>query len=113
MRFRFMQFANFAAFIGSRGIEIPQTHKTQPVGAAVGFQRVFEGQFGSAVRIDWIPECVLGDRDFRLIAVDRTTRREDEVRNLSIYDGVQQAKCSGYVIVEILARILYGFTYIS
>ena len=102
-----------AAFIGSGGVEIPQTHKTQTIGAAVGFQRMFEGQFGSAVRIDWIPECVFGDRDFRLIAVDRATRRKDEVGNLSVCNGVQQRQRSGYVIIEIFAWILYGFAYIS
>src|SRR5262252_2716910 len=56
MGFRIMKFADLAALIRARGIEIAQARKTKTVGAAVGFERVFEEKLGDTI---WIYRLAL------------------------------------------------------
>src|SRR5260370_41517724 len=62
MSLRIGQFANLAAVIGSRSIEIAQTHRAQSEGAAVRLERVFEQQPRCAIGLHRLAQRRLGSR---------------------------------------------------
>src|ERR1700730_13370700 len=58
MSFRFVQLADFSAFVRSGSVEVAQTREAQPVGTIVSLECVLEEKFGDAVWIHWLPGIV-------------------------------------------------------
>src|SRR5438128_532485 len=69
---RVMVLADFPALVGSRRIEVSETHKAQSISMAVGFQRILECELGGSVRIHWLTRTTFRYRHFHGIAIDRT-----------------------------------------
>ena len=66
VRLRVVEFADLAAFIGSRSVEIAQAYRAQSVGAAVSLERVFEKKLGRAIGIDRLARRLLRERNVDL-----------------------------------------------
>jgi hypothetical protein len=99
---------NLAALSGSRGVEIPETHRTQSV-RAVRLERVFKKKLRRAIGIDRRTRRLLRDRNLCRNAVHGATGRKHETANPSVQSGVQKTQCRGHIVAEILARILHRF----
>src|ERR1700692_2612867 len=110
VRFRIVQFANLAAFISSRRIEITQTGRPQPVSPTVSLQRVFEKQFRCAIRIDRLPWRRFRNWNRPWHPVDCASRRKHELPNASVQRGVQETECRENIIAEIFAQIFTRFS---
>src|SRR6202023_228395 len=98
-----MQFANLAAVIGSRGVEVAQTHRAQSVSATVSLKRVFEKKLRRAIGIDRLARRQLGNRNLLGDAVDSAGGGKHEAANSGVHRAVQEAERRDDIVPEILA----------
>src|SRR5271169_7165193 len=106
--FRVVDFADLTAFVGSRSVEITQTHGSQSVSSAVSRKRVFEKKLRRAIGVDWRARRLLRnwnllDRSLPGNTVHSTARGKYNAADASFQRGVQQAKRTENIIPEILA----------
>src|SRR5216684_3816216 len=93
MSLRIVQFANLAAVIGSRGVEIAQTDRAQSVSAAVSFERVFDKKLRGAIGIDGLTRRLLRNRNLLGDAVHGASGGKHKAADTGVHGAVQEAEC--------------------
>src|SRR5580692_5471787 len=106
MSFGIVKFSNLAAGIGSGGVEIAQADGAHSIGAVVGFERVFEKEFGGAVRVHRLARSFFGDGNPTGNAIDCATGGEDEAADTGVQCAVQEFERSENIVAEIFARVV-------
>src|SRR5882724_6642906 len=104
-----MQFPNFAARVGSCGVEVAQAGVTQAVGIVVRLQRMLEEQLGNAVGIHWLARDGFVDGLSLRMPINRATRRENEFLDPARQAGIEQRKARFHIVSKILAGIGHRF----
>ena len=105
--FRFVQFADFAAVIRTRCIEISQTREAKIIGPGVGLERLLEKQLRDSIRIYRLARSVFLDRNFLRFAVHRAGRRKYDLLHSGVQRRVQQRQSALDIIMKIFFRIRY------
>src|SRR5208283_3557319 len=113
MSFGLMQFADFAGFVRSRGVEVSKTGEAQTVSPSVSLERIFEEKLSHPIRVDGHSRIVFCDRNFLRNAIDRARRREDELEHVAVDAGIQERQGGLHIVLKIFSRIFHRLAYVS
>src|SRR6266446_7616305 len=105
MTLRIVDLANLTAVIGSRRIEIAQTHRAQSVSAAISPERVFEKKLRRPIGIDRLARRLLDNRNLLRDAVHSAGRGKHEAANTGVHGAIQETERRDDIVPEILARV--------
>ncbi len=111
MGFGVVRFADFAADVSSRRVEIAQSDVFKPVRLVIFMHKLLHHMLRLTVYARGILRAVLRNQTASAIAVRRGGGGKDEISDLLRYHRVKQRKCAGDVVMIILGGIDHTLAY--